>query len=283
MYGFSPARVEESFKHYALYNACVLDIEYEVDPKTDKKRPTKASMAYTLSLLSTFGKNVAMLGLYMSLFAPTNYEPFETDADGNQPGYNIRDIFDFNLFRNNLVSSFVFQMCLSTFSGALSSAASLIFGVKTAVAMNNPMFESTSPSDFWGKRWNLIIHGALKRGIFKPVYKYSTKTCAIMATFLASGAFHEYLLVAVFAAEETSPAMGKNTAFMVWNAGIITIESLVGGAFVFQWMKRTLPKPLVTFLTLSTALPVAHWFIHPYSKTGFFDSAAVAFPMIKEV
>lgn len=29
--------------------------------------------------------------------------------------------------------------------------------------MLNPIFESASPSDFWGRRWNLVVHGLLKR------------------------------------------------------------------------------------------------------------------------
>ena len=283
MFGFSPNNVEESFSHYALYNACILELQYEIDPKTDKKRPVRSTGKYILHLLMAFGKCIIFNGIYMSIFTP-KMEIYETDANGNEPGFNPHHLLDFNLFRNNMISGLFFQLTLSTFTIALSVLASTLFGVKTEDAMKNPLFESTSASDFWGNRWNMVIHGALKRGVFKPVYKFTSKTCAVLATFLASGLFHEYLLLVVFAAEENANiAMGKNTAFMVWNAGVIMIEYFVAEMFLFQWMKKTLPKPILTLLILSTALPIAHWFIHPYSKTGFFDDLMIAFFVVKKI
>jgi hypothetical protein len=282
MYGFSPNNVEESFSHYALYNACILDIQYEICPKTDKKRPVKRTAQDIMAPAAAFVTYLFIMGMYLSAFGPL-FEPYETNANGNEPGYNLSHLWDFNLFRNNATSAFFFQLTISTFTIAVSILVNTLFGVKTKSAMHNPMFEATSPSDFWGNRWNLIIHGALKRGIFKPVYKYTSKSWAILATFLASGAFHEYLLLVVYHADDDANiTFGKNTAFMVWNAGIVTIESLIGNMFVFQWMKKTLPKRLLTFLILSTALPIAHLFIHPYTKTGFFDDIIVGFCMIKK-
>jgi len=283
MYGFSPNNVEESFSHYALYNACILDIEYEICPKTDKKRPIKITAQDIITPVVVFVKYLFITGIYLSAFGPL-FEPYETDANGNEPSYDPTHLLDFNLFRNSATCAIFYQLTISTFTIGVSILANTLFGVKTKNAMQNPMFEATSPSDFWGNRWNLIIHGALKRGIFKPVYKYSSKTLAILATFLASGAFHEYLLLVIFHEDDNvNVAFGKNTSFMMWNAGIITIESFIGSMFVFQWMKKTLPKPLLTFLILSTALPIAHWFIHPYTKNGFFEDIIIGFCMIKKV
>ena len=62
--------------------------------------------------------------------------------------------------------------------------------------MDNPLLKASSPSNFWSGRWNLVIHGALKRGVFKPVYNLSSsKLVAILVTFLASGLFHEFILI----------------------------------------------------------------------------------------
>jgi hypothetical protein len=35
-------------------------------------------------------------------------------------------------------------------------------GYKPIDTMRNPLLHSLSPRDFWGKRWNLIVHGVLK-------------------------------------------------------------------------------------------------------------------------
>jgi len=286
MYGFCPGGVEDSYWNYILYNACVLDIQYELNKKTEKKHPIKSTIRDQLMILLNFVKYLFLLGIYISLLS-TRVEPYITNANGNEPGFELAHLIDFNLFRNNMVATILFQMTLTTFTIALSGMVSIMFGVKTSEAMKNPVFESTSPSDFWGKRWNLIIHGSLKRGVFKPVYKKcSSKAWAVLATFLASGAFHEYLLLVVFwdgKHKGIDIAFGKNTAFMLWNAGIVTVEHFIGNSFVFQWIKRTFPRPLVTFMILCTALPIAHWFIHPYSKTGVFDDLVLGFPMVKEI
>lgn len=291
LFGFTPKGVDESFKHYALYNACVLDIEYakNKDPKMiDKKVPIKAVMKDHISIIQAFGKQLLLLGVFMSIFSPMSYEPYDTDANGNEAGFQWVHLLDFNLFLNNLVGAYYFQMVLTIFTTALQGLASVLYGVKTHGAMMNPIFEATSASDFWGRRWNLIVHGALKRGVFKPVYKMSSsKGCAVLASFLASGMFHEYLLYHIHAHEANpSPveiSYGKNTAFMMWNAAILVMESLFGGLYIFQWMKKRLPRQLVTCLVLSMALPVAHWFIHPYSKSDFFEHFLVGVPMIKEI
>ena len=36
------------------------------------------------------------------------------------------------------------------------------------VTMRAPLSQSTSIRDFWGRRWNLIIHGLMKRCFFMP-------------------------------------------------------------------------------------------------------------------
>ena len=45
---------------------------------------------------------------------------------------------------------------------AFGFAASALTGFRTMVIMRNPLFASTSVSDFWGRRWNLLISGVLK-------------------------------------------------------------------------------------------------------------------------
>lgn len=145
--------------------------------------------------------------------------------------------------------------------------------------------KASSPSDFWSGRWNLLVHGVLKRGVFKPVYyNSSSKILAVLATFLASGLFHEYILIACNPSHlGFKPDLGKNTAFMMWNAGVIIIEALVGNARIFAYIKRSIPSFVVTILVLGTAMPAAHWFLHPYLKSGMFFQGELAFPMIKKI
>jgi hypothetical protein len=279
MFGFSPSSVEASYRNYILYYVAAVEIEFD----KLNHRPIKSTMDDMISALHSFAYNIILLGAVKSLFAPSMYEPFDTDANGNDEGYNVNDLFDFNLLRNNVISTALLQLYLSTFIGALCALVAVVLRVKVKDGMKNPLFQASSPSDFWSRRWNLIVHGVLKRGVFKPVYKYSSKFVALLATFLASGLFHEFILIAIHPSHlNFKPALGKNTAFMMWNAGIIVLESYIGGARVFVWIKNNLPKPIVTILVLCTAMPVAHWFLHPYTKSDVFQiHGAICAPMIK--
>ena len=45
---------------------------------------------------------------------------------------------------------------------ALSAMDGVLCQVDTTDIMKNAIFDSRSPADFWGRKWNLVVHGALK-------------------------------------------------------------------------------------------------------------------------
>lgn len=110
-----------------------------------------------------------------------------------------------------------------------------------------------------------------------------------MAAFLASGLFHEWLMYFTFAMHKeeegshalTKSALGKQSAFFLWNAVVIILESIVGRAYIFEWISQNMPKLIVVGLVLCTALPVAHWFLHCYFKTDLFVHGELALPIIR--
>ena len=51
----------------------------------------------------------------------------------------------------------------STFATALAAA-----GFQPQTVFNSPLLRTTSVSDFWGRRWNLLIHGLFRRSVFQP-------------------------------------------------------------------------------------------------------------------
>lgn len=166
-----------------------------------------------------FSLFIIVLGGYSSFLSAYNYEPFEV-GDGvsfwdiGQLSNNALIACKYYLstdslrtrlvcFTNNiscLCYSVLFQLYLTTFGYGLFTITSLC-GIQQGPMMLNPIFESTSPSDFWGRKWNMVVHGLLKRGVYKPlrslshstIPKYSRFT-ASMAAFVASGVFHEWLL-----------------------------------------------------------------------------------------
>jgi hypothetical protein len=136
----------------------------------------------------------------------------------------------------------------------------------------------------------LVVHGFLKRGVYKPVRTKYSKFAAATAAFLASGFFHEWLLGVTLYPDFDSvnctpptcfqPGYGRNTLFFVWNAILIGIEYAVGGAAVFKMLKSHLNRTIFSLLVTATALPVAHWFTNDYVRSDFFLDGQLGWPII---
>lgn len=58
----------------------------------------------------------------------------------------------------------VASMALDFGMTAIGLIITLLTGFATIQAMVDPLTQSTSPSDFWGRRWNLTIHDSFKVG-----------------------------------------------------------------------------------------------------------------------
>lgn len=315
MYNFSPKGVESSFQTYFIYNASIFPIKYKIDDygkknddasKTTKTtatangsstttsipQPMKSTSTSILTTIKESFKGLFIFGFFMSTFAYCNQEPFDTPINGNEPGYDLNDILDWKLFINNLIATMNFQLSLTTFTSVIAIFPQLLFGVQTLYVMHNPMLTSRSISEFWGERWNLVIHGALKRGVFKPMYQWSnSRYCAVLSTFFMSGLFHEYLLYVTMTfpgnVDYPPPCYGKNTAFMLWNAMTTTLEALLlrplAKRIVSKDVSRRIPTFILSIYVLCTAMGIAHWFIHPYTKAGLFSDFEVGLPFIRQL
>lgn len=151
---------------------------------------------------------------------------------------------------------------------------------------NNPFFLSRSPSDFWGRRWNCLVHGVLKRGVYKPVRKYSANAVlASLATFIASGLLHEYVLSIITLDNEDPTAVryGMHLAFFGYNAVVFTIEHLCGEAYIFKWSGQALHPTIVSLLVVLMVLPISHWFTDEYISAGFYTDYKVGFLVVVKV
>ena len=74
-----------------------------------------------------------------------------------------------------------------------------------------------------------------------------------------------------------------NLAFFLWNAVVVSMEYFLVGLHLFQWIRQNLPKPAVTALVLSTALPVTHWFTADLLQSDYFEHGGVGFPAIVKI
>ena len=144
------------------------------------------------------------------------------------------------------------------------------------------MFKSTSPSEFWGKRWNTLVHLGLKHGVYKPTRRHtSSKTLAALAAFAISGLIHEYVNFVMFGNDRGEYQFTyKQMIFFGWNAVLIALEYSCGKWRIFQWMSQHLPQFVITALVLTCALPLAHLFTGDWVKHGYFDAVYLAEPIL---
>ena len=52
---------------------------------------------------------------------------------------------------------------------------------------------ATTLGDFWGRRWNRIVPGFLREVVFLPVCALAGAKVALVAVFLYSGMYHEFV------------------------------------------------------------------------------------------
>lgn len=282
MYGFSPPAVEAQVTNYMLYYGSVIEFVFDAQTKHAIKSTTNEALVKAKRFLIFY----VFLGILFSILEPCSYAPVDTRRDHTFDG-TISDFLHPGHLANNFAVAYVTHVCLHTGTLGFGAAISLLAGIKTIDIADNPFFLSKSPSDFWGRRWNCLVHGVLKRGVYKPVRKFTANSAALaaVATFIASGVLHEYILsiITLDSVDQSSVRYGMHLAFFAYNALIFTVEHLFSEAYIFQWSGRTLHPTIVSLLVVLSVLPVAHWFTDEYISAGFYTDYTVGFPILVRI
>lgn len=283
MTGFVPKGRDASFRLYCIYFAAPAELLY--DDKTQKLiQATKVDMIQSCFDLV---KCIMSITLLCSVFSPSGYQPFgESNAGEFFEGVVVGDVLDIRHLGNNFVMAFFFQSGLALGFSMIGHTVQMMTGYKVLKAMRNPLLEATGVADFWGRRWNLLIHHVLKRGVYKPVRKYASALTASLAVFIASGLFHEWMVHAAFLykRENTEGVVsGSNTAFFVWNFVIIACERMLASTTAVKSLGRVMPQFMITFFVIMCALPFAHWFGWPYLRANFFSDYEALVPVLRHV
>jgi hypothetical protein len=280
IHGFAPDYVVKSMADYVLYFASPMYLKYNT--KTEKY--VKATPRRMLWHLGRFLAFLFMTGMYQSAFTlfPGYFPSLSLELPYGGFGaewYSWQKMMDPAQWRDNAVYASLMQLYLMAYGEGLVFATTVLTQRQTEPIMDNPMLESKSPSDFWGRRWNLLVHRGLKNGVYKPVRKHGGgKPIAVLATFVASGLFHEWLLPSVFF--DYPNTHGTTTFFFAWQAMLVAMEALIGHWTVFQRLSKSLPGAVRTFLVIIAGVPLGHWFIESYISSNFFLQGQVTFPTI---
>lgn len=286
MHGTLPAFAEDSQKNFVLYFAATLGFQFNFDTKTKEVMPLTRSELRTK--VATFARLFLETSLYLSVLLPYDCALFP-----RRKVESVLDLCHLGNMCNSLLLAFMFSTSIEAGSKGISLAASLLTGFSTTEMSDRPLTASTSVSEFWGQRWNRIMAGGLRRGIFQPARKVGCpRPVAALMTFFASGLFHEYILLLIASRgagmpmggdsnqKTYIPNFGYQTAFFAWNGVVLVAESMLIKHPAIVWIRTHFPKPMLTALVLLSVLPMGHLFIDEYVEAGFFSDQSLGYPKL---
>ena len=157
---------------------------------------------------------------------------------------------------------------LSFFSGVFSTLLALLqFQAKTM--FDQPLLKSTSISEFWSRRWNMLIHGLFKRTVFRPLTRQGFPPWSAGAlAFVISGLFHEYAFS--LAQPSLRQSLGRCMCFFVAQAPIVSVEKALRKQIRVPWPFKE-HSAACTIAWTVLLVPMAPLFLHPLRTSGVLD------------
>ena len=225
--------------------------------------------------------------LILSLLQATDYQVFPTH-------HSSWNLLHWGNLGNTFLLASLTSLVLDGGATGLGILTSCVTGYTLDTFSESPLTKSTSPSDFWGHRWDRPVQSALKRGCYAPLRDIFSTNVAAGATFVVSGVLHEYVLLIYTCRggqHSYQPRFGRQFLFFVWNGTVMMLErywkkwtqgssffdsNKSGSSSMWRWVSR----PLQTALVLMTVLPIGHWFTDEYIRASFYNDVSWGFPIL---
>jgi len=288
MYDTSPHSVEATLTNYCAYYTSLMHFDW--DPKTATRRKiTAAELIKDFGMLMLF---LHLLSVLLSFELHCGFQPFQSPVRLEEFHFNT-DLLSPGHLANAYCLALTVYLTLS-FGFRLTAFGEHVKGYRTQPIFHNPLFASRSPSEFWGKRWNLTIHRILKHGAFLPARHFVSTNLAVLWTFVVSGLIHDYAWSLTFyhhrhtldphtgqCLDCFAPILWKLTAFFAWNGCVMLLERPVG-RFLHPYTQHV-PTVVVSTLVVLTALPVSHWYSGDWAAGGYFADLSLGVWQIRRL
>ena len=163
MYGFCPLPATQSLYAYWRHAGVILRPKYQTSNETSINKSIDDGTMIQLATIPTtstsvlrslqlHARDLALFGLLYHCTEPFDFYPFNPDS------------WLGHLY-NTFVQALLLNVSVSLGLHGVCAIASIVTGCQLQDDFTrNPMFLSSSVSDFWGYRWNNLIHKALKQG-----------------------------------------------------------------------------------------------------------------------
>lgn len=289
VHGFVPAHTTKSVTAFLFYYALPLPSIYD----EKKQQYVKSTIARKMHLVKSLLMLNLISGVWISLYA-SNYFPSLFPTIGSQPVYDNwyppSAQFFTDWFLNprqvylNFMTVSLYSTYMTMFAAGLQLLQEVVCGIQTIEVMDNPIRQAKTPAEFWGKRWNVLIHDALKNGVYKPcralVPGSKGNLLGVYMTFFMSAVFHEYMLVLMFPLHgKYQPLRGFCFLFFHVHAFWVALDMTLTRKSTFLQEHREIVKFVWAYLFLT----IIHWFTAPYADSNVFAHGAPMLFTIKEV
>lgn len=139
-----------------------------------------------------------------------------------------------------------------------------IMGLELFPPSDEP-YLSSSISDFWGRRWNLMVTDILRHTVYKPTRVFLSKymgrdwasVISVIATFLVSGLMHELIF---YYMARVSPSWEVTWFFVLHGLCVVLefwVKKLLGQKLGLHWV---ITGPLTVGFVMGTGYL---WFFPP--------------------
>ena len=143
---------------YCIYFCSIVDLKYDIMTGDFLYIPPNQRLCDFWMKVKKLVFGIIQLTIMYSFMDSDsiNYKPFQ------QPQQLGQNILDWKHLVNNMCFAYIWHLCLLTGATAFQLVIGLCTGIQSTALTNNPLFGSSSPSDFWGRRWNNVVHKVLK-------------------------------------------------------------------------------------------------------------------------
>ena len=275
-FGYVPSIATKNFTNYFAYFTCPFIVKFD----ESKQEPKRVSLQYFQTQLQIIGIYFVYTGAVMSILWHYDWELFTLPSAVDSFDHTLFEMLSWKHLVNNYFMALILSLGLKQSTTGVSLLYSLASGYETEDVVQSPMTKSQSTSEFWGRRWNNAVHKGLKNGVYKPVrYLTNSNLMGVIAAFVMSGIIHEYVNLVIFSRTGIE-FKWKYMIFFGYNAFLLFVEYTFGSLEIVQKIISKIPKPLITALVLSMALPIAHLFTGDWIVHGYFDAVMYAEPTI---
>mmetsp|Transcript_54238 Transcript_54238/g.129271 ORF Transcript_54238/g.129271 Transcript_54238/m.129271 type:complete len:445 (+) Transcript_54238:56-1390(+) len=255
MCGTGPRGSDTSLGRFVLYFTSPAEVLFDEEGKLAKAPPGQMQ-----ELLLSFAGHTALATIILSLGRETGFSPFLGCA------VDPLSLPFFGLPRSlpAIYLQAMYVYCMLAQALITHRAPLALFGIATRTPMRQPMWLSTSARDYWGRRWNLIVHHLMKRTFFTPFATRKEKAWRHVGGILAfvmSGLFHEYMWAAVNWPNTDQYIPGLAVLFFLVQYAICAVEVVLERTTLGKWA-TTWPRPLKTVVTTAIVLPWGPLFLH---------------------